>query len=134
LLNSPPELADVGRWGAGGVHLTSAALMKLEQRPLPRGQWVSAACHSSRELEHAHRIGVDFVVVAPVRATATHPEVRPLGWQALHQLTERASLPVYALGGMALQDLETAWAHGCQGIASISSLWNAKEIPPQLLR
>lgn len=132
LLNSPPALADVEELGAAGVHLSSAALMALTERPLSREKWVSASCHSSEELDHACRIGVDFVVVAPVMATATHPEARPLGWRGLRRLTESASVPVYALGGMTLQDVVSAWDHGCQGIASISALWTAPELPHQL--
>lgn len=123
LLNAPPMLAE--ELGEAGVHLTSAALMALKERPLGCEQWVAASCHSAEEIEHACRIGVDFIVLAPVLATATHPGARPLGWQGLQQLTERATVPVYALGGMGLADIATAWDHGCQGIASISALWGA---------
>jgi len=125
LLNSQPALAE--ELGAGGVHLTSDALMALQERPLSRDQWVAASCHCAEELDHACRIGVDFVVVAPVMATATHPGARPLGWRKLMQLAERATLPVYALGGMTWQDIATAWDHGCQGIASIAALWSARD-------
>lgn len=134
LLNSPPDLADVERVGAAGVHLTTAALLALKERPLPGGYWVSASCHSSSELDHACRIGVDLAVIAPVMVTTTHPDAQPLGWRGLQHLTERAVMPVYALGGVALRDVVAAWTHGCQGIASISALWNAREIPEHFLR
>lgn len=127
LLNASPALAE--ELGAAGVHLTGAGLMALKERPLSREQWVAASCHSSEELDHACRIGVDFVVVAPILATASHPEARPLGWQNLQRLSERATVPVYCLGGMALKDAATAWEHGCQGIASISALWTAPGLP-----
>ena len=127
LLNAPPMLAE--ELGAAGVHLSSTALMALKERPLGHEQWVAASCHSAEELEHACCIGVDFIVLAPVLATATHPGARPLGWQSLQQLAERATVPVYALGGMRLADIATAWEHGCQGIASISALWSASHLP-----
>jgi 8-oxo-dGTP diphosphatase len=130
LLNAPPMLAE--ELGAAGVHLTSAALMALKERPLGSTQWVAASCHSVEELDHACRIGVDFIVVAPVLATATHTGARLLGWHSLQQLAERATVPVYALGGMRLDDIATAWDHGCQGIASISGLWNASHLPRHL--
>lgn len=132
LLNASPALAE--ELGAAGVHLPSAALMALNERPLSREQWVAASCHSRAELEHARRIGVDFVVVAPVATTGSHPEARPLGWHNLRQLAEPATLPVYALGGMAVQDIPVAWEHGCQGIASISGLWAAQRLPQFLPR
>jgi 8-oxo-dGTP diphosphatase len=130
LLNAPPALAV--ELGAAGVHLTSARLMALKERPLDTEQWVAASCHSAEELDHACRIGVDFVVLAPISVTATHPAAWPLGWRNLLRLTERARVPVYALGGMTPGDLATAWDHGCQGIASMSALWNMEELSARL--
>ena len=130
LLNAPPALAE--ELGAQGVHLSSAGLMALNERPLGPEQWVAASCHSREELDHACRIGVDFVVLAPVSATASHPGARSLGWQNLRRLCEQSTVPVYGLGGMALKDLAMAWEHGCQGIASISALWTAEEPPHDL--
>ena len=130
LLNAPPSIVE--ELGIDGVHLTSARLMALKKRPLNREQLVAASCHSEEELDHACRIGVDFVVIAPVLVSTSHPLARPLGWQNLFQLTERSTVPVYALGGMKLNDMTTAWDHGCQGIASISSLWAAEKLPHRL--
>lgn len=126
LLNAPPALAT--EIGAAGIHLSAACLMALTERPLGRGQWVAASCHNEKELAHACRIGVDFVVAAPVLATVSHPGARSLGWQGLRQLTEQATVPVYALGGMGLTHLATAWEHGAQGIAAISALWDDADI------
>jgi 8-oxo-dGTP diphosphatase len=130
LLNAPPSL--VTEAGAAGVHLTAARLMALTERPLAERQWVAASCHNEKELAHARRIGVDFVVVAPVLATASHPTAQRLGWQGLRNLTDQADLPVYALGGMTFAHLTTAWDHGAQGIAAISALWGDPDIKSSL--
>lgn len=126
LLNAPAAVAD--ELGADGVHLTGAALLGLRERPLSWKHWVSASCHSIEELNHACRINVDFVAVAPVLNTTSHPGAQVLGWRTLQHFTERATVPVYSLGGMTLQDVAKAWDHGCQGIASISALWAAPEL------
>ncbi len=126
LLNASPSLVE--EVGAAGVHLSAARLMTLGERPLTAQRWVAASCHNKLELDHAHRIGVDFVVAAPVLATESHPTARPLEWQGLQRLTEQSALPVYALGGMTLPDLPTAWDTGAQGIAAISALWNDADI------
>lgn len=119
LVNDTPEQALA--LSADGVHLTAARLMSLDHRPLPADRWVAASCHNARELAHARDIGCDFAVLGPVRKTASHPNASPLGWQQFAALAEVAGLPVYALGGMALEDLETAWQHHAQGIAGISA-------------
>lgn len=131
LLNAEPSLAD--DVGAAGVHLSTDRLLALTERPLRADQWVAASCHTAEELLHACRIGVDFVVIAPVQATASHPVARPLGWSGLARLTEQATLPVYALGGMKLSDLATAWNHGAQGIAAISALWDEAGISRSIM-
>ena len=63
------------------------------------------------------------MVLGPVRETASHPGAAGIGWEAFAILREQVSLPMYALGGMALDDIPTARAHGAQGIAAIRGLW-----------
>ncbi len=130
LLNAPPRW--VNELGADGVHLSSARLHGLSARPLGDDAWVAASCHDVAELRHAQRIGVDFVVAAPVLSTASHPAAPPLGWPALRALTEAAAMPVYALGGMSLDSVAEAFAQGAQGIAAISALWQAAVHPGDL--
>lgn len=121
LLNADP--ARVAEIGADGVHLTSQRLMALSRRPLGASLWVAASCHSHAELAHAARIGCDFAVLGPVRPTQSHPGAPYLDWAGLHALTEDATLPVYALGGLRAGDLAFAWDAGAQGIAAIRGLW-----------
>ena len=121
LLNGKLELVD--EIGAQGVHLTSTQLMGITERPLPENYWIAASTHSREELNHACRVGLDFVVASPVRVTRSHPDAEPIGWEGFLELTEASTIPVYALGGMKAQDIGTAWEHGGQGIAAIRGLW-----------
>ena len=122
LLNSDADTAIT--LNAAGVHLSSERLMALDKRPLPRDKWVGASCHNAAELRHACAIGVDFAVVSPVLPTASHPGEPTLGWERLYELTELATVPVYALGGMRPEYLPTCYAHGAQGMAAIGAIWN----------
>jgi len=121
LLNCTAELAL--KLGADGVHLNSRRLMSAQNRMLPEDMLLAASCHNREEVLHACRLGVDFIVVSPVLQTSSHPQARPLGWEAFHELSEMANVPVYALGGMTRQDLDRAYAHGAQGIAGISAFF-----------
>jgi len=82
------------------------------------------SCHDAAELEHAGRIGADFVTLSPVAATPSHPAGAPLGWARFASLTRDAEVPVYALGGMGIADIPAARASGGQGIAAIRALWS----------
>lgn len=117
LLNCGPELA--APMGAAGIHLSSANLMKLSERPLGPDAWVAASCHNLEELRQAERIGADFVVLSPVLATASHPSAPAMGWSRFGRLVDKANLPVFALGGMQPWHLSEAKYHGAQGIAAI---------------
>ena len=109
-----------------GTHLTSRDLMALRpcsgqaltRRP-ENSKWLAASCHNLEQLQHAQKIGVDFVVLAPVLATQTHPGALSLGWEQFSDLVSQVNLPVYALGGMSESSLITARQSGGQGISAI---------------
>ncbi len=101
--------------GMDGVHLSSVQLMDLSVRP--NISLCGASCHNAEELFHAEQLNIDFVVLGPVLPTLSHPGVAPLGWRKFAALIRDYPLPVYALGGLRLEDLTTALEHGGQGIA-----------------
>lgn len=121
LINADP--ARVAECGADGVHLNSARLMALSERPLPPTQWVGASCHNERELQKAQWLGLDFVVLGPVLPTASHPGAAVLGWERFAALCASTALPVYAIGGMRGADLTAARDAHAQGLAMISGIW-----------
>lgn len=103
-----------------GIHLSSNDLLQIQSRP-EGYQWVAASCHNLQELKLAEKTGVDFVVLAPVQKTDSHPGIPPMGWQKFTELTLQSSIPVYALGGLQQKDLNRANYAGAQGIAGISA-------------
>ena len=100
-----------------GVHFSSAQLMAATNRP--EANLCGASCHNVEELFQAERLGMDFVVLGPVLATLSHPGATPMGWRKFAEIIRDFPLPVYALGGMKLEDLTTSWEHGAHGIAMI---------------
>jgi 8-oxo-dGTP diphosphatase len=119
LFNGAEEIAR--RIGADGVHLPAARLIAATARP--QLEWCGASCHDAMELAAALRLGVDFVVLGPLRSTPSHPGARPLGWKRLAQLAHGFALPIYALGGMRLEDLDRARSCGAHGIAMMRGAW-----------
>ncbi len=125
LLNAPVEC--VLECGADGIHLNSRRLEQFATRPLDADHWVAASCHDSMQVERAHKLGADFIVLSPVHPTPSHPQGTPLGWDRFGVLCAAARLPVYALGGMRAQDLGSARLAGAQGVAMLSGVWSAPE-------
>jgi 8-oxo-dGTP diphosphatase len=63
------------------------------------------------------------VVLSPVLATATHPGAKTLGWENFKSLAQEYSMPVFALGGMRLDSIDTAIQNGGHGVALLSDIW-----------
>lgn len=120
LLNANPALARSAK--VDGVHLPAWRLLTMRQRP--EGMLCAASCHNTTELARAAELGLDFVLLSPVRPTISHPEIVPLGWQAFRRLISGFPLPVYALGGLRPDDLQTAWNYGAHGIAMQREIWH----------
>lgn len=119
LINGDLELAH--RCNAHGVHLPGRLLAATATRP--DFEWVGAACHSRAELKHAAALGLDYAMLGSVNATASHPGQAGLGWDVFAERVGNLPLPVFAVGGLDVAELNTAKAAGAHGIAAIRSIW-----------
>lgn len=119
LINGDAELA--GRVGADGIHYTSAQLQNCQGRPT--FAWCSASCHNAAELRRAGELGFDFALLGPVQPTLSHPGAAHLGWDKFAEMVAGAAIPVYALGGLAAADLQTAQRHGAHGVGLMRQAW-----------
>ena len=119
LLNGDIALAQ--EVGADGVQLTASQLAGLHERPSV--DWCAASCHNAEELRRAEVLGCDFALLSPVLATQSHPGAAHLGWENFTAIATGSSIPVYALGGLTHNDMQTAWQHGAHGIALLRQAW-----------
>ena len=110
---------------ADGVHLTAEAAAAIHERPACR--WVAVSVHDASELRHANQIGADFAVLGPVQRTSSHDAAAPLGWQGFQHIAADTPIPVFALGGLALPDLDVAMQAGAHGVALLSGAWLADQ-------
>jgi len=122
MINSDAQLAaSLGT----GLHLPSRQLMASKSRP--DVEWSSASCHDAAELEKASDLGLDFVLLGPVKATPSHAGAPELGWKKFADLAQDYSLPVFALGGMRATNLDEARRSGAHGLAMVRGTWDRDE-------
>lgn len=112
---------DAAGMDADGVHYTAKQLMALRERP--KDGFAAASCHTREELERAMQLALDFVVLGPVKETASHAGAAILGWDGFAAMARGASIPVYAIGGLKSTDLKPAWRAGAHGVAMIRGSW-----------
>ena len=106
-----------------GFHVPARGLLNVFERPVSSSMLFGVSCHGVDELLRACDVGADYAFLGNVRATPSHAGQPGIGWETFEKLVRDLPLPVYAIGGLGPEDLETAWAHGAQGIAAIRSLW-----------
>jgi thiamine-phosphate pyrophosphorylase len=138
LINSRTDVAlDVG---ADGVHLPAGDISPADVRKAwkdgaSRGDasilrpppvaasdhadpLIAISCHSPEEVVEAAASGAQFAVFAPVFEKKDAAAATPAGLDAFRQAC-RANIPVFALGGVTLQNAKSCLDVGAAGIAGI---------------
>jgi thiamine-phosphate pyrophosphorylase len=113
---------------ADGVQLGGHSLPADVARSLlgPK-KLIGVSTHSTNEITRAAAAGADFVTFGPVYYTASKAVYgHPVGLSALRQACNISPIPVFALGGINLQNASEAMACGATGVAIISTLLTAE--------
>ena len=122
MLDRGPDLVE--RLGGCGLHYTEQALGGATERSRLPAHWtVAASVHDADGLDIS-ATRADVVVLGPVLPTQTHPQAQALGWARFADLCESARLPVYAIGGVAADQVLHVRNHGGQGVAGIRTYWS----------
>ena len=127
LLNSRPDIAIAT--AAHGVHLTAAPdeLTPAQVRSLyavanRRAPIVTISCHTLEEVHRARANQADAILFAPVFEKVIAGETITTG-QGLRRLRaaclDASTIPVYALGGVTLENAPACRDAGAAGIAGI---------------
>lgn len=128
LINSRTDIALAA--AADGVHLRSDDVSPSTVRSIwkqvasrnskfaARGLIVAASCHTASDVARAASTGADFAVFAPVFEKRDAPQVQPRGLAALHEASA-GKIPVFALGGVTIDNAASCLAVGAVGIAGI---------------
>jgi thiamine-phosphate pyrophosphorylase len=124
---------------AAGVQLSQTSLPVVTTRALLGPQKIiGVSTHSLQEAREAEQNGADFVLFGPVYFTASKASYgAPQGLPALKTIVDNVSLPVYAIGGIKPENIESTKNIGIRGVALISAIVSAqspKEGAEKILR
>lgn len=107
---------------AGAAGRTAVHLAAADPLPDPRPALVGRSCHDAAEVARAAAEGCDWVFVSPVHATPSKPGYGPaLGPAGLARLAAGGP-PVFALGGVAPDDVTGCVRAGAAGIAVMGAV------------
>src|SRR5262245_14650737 len=120
LINDRVDIALVAQ--LNGVHLGhhSMEIAFVHEHLSQMNLLIGASVHSMDEFLRAADQGANFATLGPIFATPSKSGYGPpLGLALLARVCERASIPVFALGGIDLENYRSCLAAGAAGVAAI---------------
>lgn len=124
------DRADVARLiDADGLHLTSSSFKPSDARPLMGDdKLIAVSTHSMEEATRAESDGADFITFGPIYETPSKMKYgTPLGLEALKEVAEAITIPVFALGGIKEDNIGDLISSGAHGIAMISTIFSSND-------
>lgn len=115
--------------GADGVHVGQDDMPVADVRNvMGPGALVGVSTHSLDEVRAAEKDGADYLGFGNVFGTASKTDATaPVGVDALKAACETAHLPVFAIGGVGMHNLEDVARAGAAGGAVISAVFGADD-------
>ncbi len=116
--------------GADGAHVGQEDLPAREaRRLLPRPVVLGVSAGSREEARRAEKEGADYLGVGPVFPTATKPDAgEALGIERLSEIARAVSIPVVAIGGITLDNVDQVIGAGAAGAAVVSAVVAADDM------
>jgi thiamine-phosphate pyrophosphorylase len=89
---------------------------------------VGKSTHSFEQALAAQREGADYIGFGPIFATPTKPDYAPIGLADIRQVHAKVSLPIFCIGGINLDNLQSVMDAGAKRVVMVSALLKAHTI------
>lgn len=119
IVNRRLDLLSLG--GVDGAHLPAHGVQISEAREAG-ALIVGRSVHSREEALAAGAEGADYVTFGHIFPTPSHPGEPGRGVDALADVVAAVEIPVIAIGGITVDNVDLVLAMGCSGIAVISAI------------
>ncbi len=131
IINDNSELAF--EIGADGVHLGQKdEAISLARNVLKPFQIIGRTCNTKEQILKAYEAKADYIGLGPYRFTSTKENLSPiLGIEGYKNIN--LDIPIYAIGGIRLEDAKQLSETGVYGIAISSLILESKE-PEKIIK
>jgi len=114
---------------ADGVHLGQDDLPLAEARKLLGNQMIlGTSVHNLAEFEIALAGNPDYLGVGTIYPSLSKTELQSAGIKIVEQLRPKTILPLIAIGGITVENLEPIIQAGADGVAVISDLFTGQDV------
>jgi len=115
---------------ADGVHLGGSSMpASAARKAAGEGMLIGVSAHGITEAEKAVEEGADFITLGPIFETPSKLRYGPpLGIELLREVRSKISIPIFAIGGIKKEKVESVLEAGASGIALISAILGSEDI------
>ncbi len=116
--------------GAHGVHVGQDDLSVADaRRLLGRPGIVGKSTHSLAQAKDSLAEEPDYIGFGPLFATPTKPDYTPIGTEDIHAVHETVKTPIFCIGGIKLENLQSVLEKGARRVVIVSGILHAEDIP-----
>src|SRR5437899_10046002 len=127
IVNDHAEIA--ARVPVEGVHVgQDDDSIEVARRKARREIVVGKSTHSLEQALAAQREGADYIGFGPIFATPTKPDYPPIGLADIRRVHAEVSLPIFCIGGIDIDNLQSVIDAGAKRVVMVSALLKAHSI------
>lgn len=120
---------------ADGVHIGQEDLpLRYAREILGKECIIGISTHNLEEALEAESSGADYISVGPIFPTETKRGGTPLGSKFIREVKTKVSIPVVAIGGINLTNIDEVIEAGADAIAIISAILSSGDITDSVRR
>ena len=127
IINDRVDLSLVS--GATGVHVGQDDIpVRTARKILGTKAVLGASCQTFAQAKKAQSEGADYIGFGSVFKTLTKPQRHPMDLELLRKVMTEIKIPVFAIGGITVENLEQLCSLGVQRVAVCRDICLAKDI------
>jgi thiamine-phosphate pyrophosphorylase len=113
--------------GCDGIHLGEDDLpISMARKIIGKSKIIGYSAHSFKSALKAWRQGADYISVGPIFKSPTKKYLEPISRSEIQLIIRKIKLPLVAIGGINLRNIDMVKEFGFRNVALISALRNAK--------
>ena len=114
--------------GADGVHLGQSDMPIEEARKILKDKFlIGATARNIEEAKRAELLGADYIGSGAIFGTSTKDNAKKLEMEELKKIVASVKIPVFAIGGININNVGSLKNIGLQGICSVSGILSEKD-------
>lgn len=114
--------------GAVAVHMPLPLLQKMTPQEKSHFQIIGASCHSLEEAIEAQDLGCTYITAGHIFLTDCKKGLPGRGLSFLEEICKAVRIPVYAIGGISSQNIESVRKTGAAGACIMSGFMRCKTV------